>query len=92
MLNRSVRGQDRTRLRTQLDRVRAVLFENFNRPLTLAAIARKAKAPQASASARIRDVRSEGATIRVVAKRRGLHTYTLVGFVHGSLDYRAEGS
>ena len=92
MLNRSVRPTDRTRLRTQLDRVRAVLMANFNKPITLAAIALQAKAPQASASARIRDVRSEGATIRVVAKRRGLHTYTLVGFVHGSLDYRVGGS
>ena len=91
MLNRSVRGQDRTRLRTQLDRVRAVLIENFNRPITLAAIARQAKAPQASASARIRDVRGEGATIRVKSVRRGLHTYTLTSFPNGTLDSRKEG-
>lgn len=72
-MNRS----DRSRLRSQLDRVRHFV-SRASRPLTLRMIARETAAPEASVSARIRDLRAEGWTIvlRRDPKIRGLYWYS----------------
>jgi hypothetical protein len=72
-------ARDARRLAGQHNRVLAVLQDGEEH--TLAEISRRTKDPEASVSARIRDLRKErfgGHTIHRRYVERGLHTYQLV--------------
>jgi hypothetical protein len=67
---------DRQRIASQLDRVRS--YVQAAQICTLRMISRSVKAPEASVSARIRDLRAEGwiISLRRDAKIRGLYWYS----------------
>jgi hypothetical protein len=74
--------QDGPRLRSQLERVRSFLLEREGRWLTLELIGRGADAPEASVSARLRDLQKPQYGGFIVEKRRaapgrGLWVYRL---------------
>lgn len=71
--------RDRSRLSVQLHRVKAIMGDGHWR--TLASIAEIVNAPEASVSARLRDLRKNKNGAHVVERRyvrRGLHEYRLV--------------
>ncbi len=67
--------RDGQRLTCQLFRVRDLLLAHNNTWFTLQGIARLVEAPEASVSARLRDLRREGLTIERRYVRRGLWEY-----------------
>jgi hypothetical protein len=67
--------RDGKRLEGQLDKVRALMLRNVGRWFTLAFISEVTDAPEASVSARLRDLRREGLTIERRYVRRGLWEY-----------------
>lgn len=70
--------RDAPRLRAQLERVRNLMRDGEWR--TLAQIGDATGAPEASASARLRDLRREGLTVerKRVPKANGLHVYRVL--------------
>jgi hypothetical protein len=75
--------RDGERLSNQLDKVRGLMKQNHGLWQTLAFISAVVDAPEASVSARLRDLKREGKesgefTIERRYVRRGLHEYRLV--------------
>jgi hypothetical protein len=75
--------RDGKRLEGQLDRVRTLMVNHANKWWTLQAISICTHAPEASVSARLRDLKREGRAsgefdIEKRYVRRGLHEYRLV--------------
>lgn len=71
-----VPARDKTRLEKQLKRVFNFMADQH--PHTLADIAKATKAPEASVSARLRQLRQMGHTIQRTRLAGGLHVYRLV--------------
>ncbi len=67
--------RDGERLSNQLDKVRGLMKQNHGLWQTLAFISAVVDAPEASVSARLRDLRREGLTIERRYVRRGLWEY-----------------
>ena len=77
-LNKSVKSCDKSRLMPQLERVKKFMLRG--RWVTLAQITKGTGAPEASASARLRDLKNNG--LRVEKKRvkngNGLYVYRMI--------------
>jgi hypothetical protein len=73
--------RDGARLGQQLERVRNLMADNQWR--TLAEIGEAVGSPEASVSARLRDLRGQGLTVDREFVRRGLWRYRVLGVVGG---------
>lgn len=81
--------EDTDRLRTQLRAVRFLMLDG--KPRTLREISASTGAPEASVSARLRDLRSRGYSVERERIGKGLFSYRVVPKVETPIDLSAQG-